>query len=58
MMQQLQNWFDRMVGVASLEREMHRQAREIYRARELPAEIHLPACWRRLPRVGQRIQAG
>lgn len=53
MMQQLQGWFDRMVGVAHLEREMHRQAREIYRPRELPAHVHLPACWRRLPRVGR-----
>ena len=53
MMQQLQSLFDRMVGVAQYERELHRQAREIYRPRELPARIHLPACWRRRPRVGQ-----
>ena len=49
MMQQLQGWFDRMIGVAHLEREMQRQAREIYRPRELPAQVHLPACWRRKP---------
>ncbi|MDR3053966.1 MAG: hypothetical protein LBU53_00970 [Zoogloeaceae bacterium] len=51
MMQQLQHWFERVVGVARLEREMYRQAWEIYRPRELPATLQLPACWRRQARV-------
>ncbi|MCX8146598.1 MAG: hypothetical protein N3C59_09735 [Azovibrio sp.] len=53
MLQQLQTLFDRVVGVAQSEREAYRLAREIYRPRELPAHIHLPACWRRRPRVGR-----
>lgn len=54
MMRQLQNWFERLVGVVQAEAEMRRRAREIFAPRELPAEIHLPACWRRQPRVRQR----
>ncbi|MDR1889433.1 MAG: hypothetical protein LBQ81_08685 [Zoogloeaceae bacterium] len=51
MLQHLQNWFERMLGVARLEREMHQQAWEIYQHRELPATLQLPACWRRQSRV-------
>jgi hypothetical protein len=51
MMQQLQHWFDRMMGVARLEREMYQQAWDIYQPRELPAALQLPACWRRQSRV-------
>lgn len=52
MMQQLQHWFDRMMGVARMEREMYQKAWDIYQPRELPAELQLPACWRRQTRVG------
>ena len=51
-MKRLQYWFDQIVGMASIEEERRALARQIYDSHRFSdANLALPACWRRSPRI-------
>lgn len=51
-MKRLQQWFDQIVGIASIEEERRALAREIYGKRHFNENsLALPACWRRPSRI-------
>lgn len=47
-MNQIQTWFDRIVGVCHAERSRYEFAREIFTRPPFDhSAFHMPACWRR-----------
>lgn len=53
-MKQLQKWFDLIAGISHDEQARLARAREIFadNGNEL-LELHVPACWRRTPRIAR-----
>lgn len=51
MMDSIQSWFDRLVGVQSAQAHQPKGMDAYFQAVQARAELDVPACWRRAPKV-------